>query len=104
MAAQAKHSCMPGTSEGDQEIMLIFSSTILTCLFEVKCPQLLLSTIKKFNFYLIMESESRENTKSFNVTCKRHNFTGVIADNAMLACVKPGLNQKVSPKILINST
>ena len=33
MAAQAKHSCMPGTSEGDYAHV---SPTILTCPFEVK--------------------------------------------------------------------
>ena len=65
--------------------MLIFSSTILTCPFEAKCLQLLLSSI--FNSLIIIESESRENTKSFNVTCKGHNFTGVIADNAVLGQV-----------------
>ena len=33
MAAQAKHSCMPGTSEGDHAHV---SPTILACSFEVK--------------------------------------------------------------------
>ena len=36
MAAQAKHSCMPGTSEGDHAHV---SPTILTCPFEVKMTQ-----------------------------------------------------------------
>ena len=73
MAARAKHSCMPGTSEEDHTHV---SSTILVCQFQVKYPQLSLSTYKVqlLTHQLWIRIKKGENTKSFNVTCRRLDF------------------------------
>ena len=58
MAAQAKHSCMPGTSEGDHAHV---SPTILTCPFEVKMTLAVAKYLgSSLNNNIIMESESRK--------------------------------------------